>query len=467
MRRAVLTAFVAALVYVPTAGAWTWPAGGVVLRHFHFDPAHPYAAGQHRGIDVAGASGERVLAPRAGTVTFAGTVPSSGDTVTITTDDGLAVTLTHLGSLGVAKGANVAEGAPVGTIGPSDGAGGTQPSVQLGVRIADQAQGYLDPESFLPVRPGGSAPDGGTDSSPTGDATTATTTEPESPAGSSTESPSAPIAQAAPAAPQPSAATGAGATPEPAAAAVEPASADPAPSAVPEATTSSGLVIRAGSAVTLQSGQAARRRAARPSLQLGGDAPRARLSALPSVAADRPRAAAGRAATLHVARRRGGEPLPPNRVRLHDLRLSWPTGAPTAAATGPASRAALARSAPDLVASAARRSAMPALPAALLSAGLLGLLAAAVVAWLRARGQAKALRIIARDGDDTTQDLGGAGVAVRGGLPAPWARGGVRAVRRLRALPPARGQRRAGGERHRRAWDAGHGRRRQGGEVLP
>ena len=40
------------LLWVPAAGAWTWPVNGPVLQGFAFDPAHPYAGGQHRGVDV-------------------------------------------------------------------------------------------------------------------------------------------------------------------------------------------------------------------------------------------------------------------------------------------------------------------------------------------------------------------------------------------------------------------------------
>ena len=46
------------------AGAWTWPADGPVLQPFSFDPEHPKAPGQHRGIDVAGSLGDG--GPRAG-----------------------------------------------------------------------------------------------------------------------------------------------------------------------------------------------------------------------------------------------------------------------------------------------------------------------------------------------------------------------------------------------------------------
>ena len=85
MRRVLLLVAVAVLICAPAASAWTWPTDGVVLQSFVFDPAHPYAAGEHRGIDVAGLGGAAVLAPRAGTVTFAGTVPASGPSLAILT----------------------------------------------------------------------------------------------------------------------------------------------------------------------------------------------------------------------------------------------------------------------------------------------------------------------------------------------------------------------------------------------
>src|SRR4051794_34088074 len=106
------------LVFAPAAGAWTWPASGPVLAGFHLGD-NPYAAGQHRGIDVAGAAGSPVLAPRGGIVSFAGSVATSGLTVTIQTADGYSVTLVHLGSIRVKRNVVVAEGDPVGTIGPT------------------------------------------------------------------------------------------------------------------------------------------------------------------------------------------------------------------------------------------------------------------------------------------------------------------------------------------------------------
>jgi hypothetical protein len=139
------------LLFVPAAGAWTWPVQGPVLQTFSFDQAHPYDAGQHRGIAIGAGAGAPVLAPAAGVVSFAGTVPTNGKTLTIQTPSGLAVSLTHLGSIGVARDASVDEGAVVGTIGPSGTPEFDVPYVHLGIRDASNDQGYLDPLAFLPV----------------------------------------------------------------------------------------------------------------------------------------------------------------------------------------------------------------------------------------------------------------------------------------------------------------------------
>ena len=146
------------LVWVPVANAWTWPVQGPVLQPFSYDEAHPYAAGQHRGIDIgANAAGERVVAPSTGTVSFAGSVPNSGESVTVETADGYSVTLTHLGSIAVSKGASVAEGDAVGTIGPSGTPEVDGPYLHLGIRVTSDPNGYLDPLRFLP-QPSASSP---------------------------------------------------------------------------------------------------------------------------------------------------------------------------------------------------------------------------------------------------------------------------------------------------------------------
>ena len=141
----------AALALSGSAVAWSWPSDGDVLRPFALG-GDAYAAGQHRGVDVAGSEGSTVRAPAGGTVSFTGSLPTYGRGVTILTADGYAVTLVHLGSIGVAKGDVVSEGASIGTMGWSGDAEHAEPSVHLGVRVAAQAEGYVDPVALLPPR---------------------------------------------------------------------------------------------------------------------------------------------------------------------------------------------------------------------------------------------------------------------------------------------------------------------------
>jgi hypothetical protein len=144
MTRWVAVLAAAALMQAPTAAGWSWPVDGPVLRPFVFGD-DPYAGGQHRGIDIGARPETPVKAASAGTVSFAGTVPSGGRTVTVQSAGGLSVTYLELGAIRVARGAEVVEGDPIGTVGPAA-------HVHLGVRITADPHGYLDPLRFLPAR---------------------------------------------------------------------------------------------------------------------------------------------------------------------------------------------------------------------------------------------------------------------------------------------------------------------------
>jgi len=153
IRRLALLLFVF-LAWAPAAYAWSWPVQGPVVQPFAYDESHPYASGQHRGIDIgADAAGETVVAPAAGTVSFAGFVPTNGESVTIETADGYSVTLTHLGSIAVAKGATLAEQDTIGTVGPSGTPEESGPYVHLGIRLTADPNGYVDPLGLLPPAP--------------------------------------------------------------------------------------------------------------------------------------------------------------------------------------------------------------------------------------------------------------------------------------------------------------------------
>jgi hypothetical protein len=154
-----LPVVIAFLVGAVPALAWTWPVDGPVLQQFTFGD-DPYAGGQHRGIDVGASPGTPVLAPSTGTISFSGSVPGGGRTVTIQTGDGYAVTLQHLAALGPTEGEVVVEGQRVATVG-AGGEGGGQAHVHLGIRRALDPNGYVDPLSLLPPNPsaGVAAPD--------------------------------------------------------------------------------------------------------------------------------------------------------------------------------------------------------------------------------------------------------------------------------------------------------------------
>ncbi len=155
------------LAWTSAAYAWSWPVQGPVVQPFSYDEAHPYAAGQHRGVDIgADAAGESVIAPAAGTVSFAGTVAANGKSVTIETADGYSVTLTHLGSIAVVKGATVAEQDVVGTVGPSGTPEVDGPYVHLGIRLTADPDGYVDPLGLLPPAPAEPVTQTGTTTSP-------------------------------------------------------------------------------------------------------------------------------------------------------------------------------------------------------------------------------------------------------------------------------------------------------------
>jgi hypothetical protein len=153
-----LPVLVTFLVGAAPASAWTWPVTGPVLQPFVLGD-DPYAGGQHRGIDVAAEEGAAVVAPAGGVVTFAGSVPGGGRTVTIETADGYAVTLLHLGRITVARGAAIAEGSSVAIAGRSGEPEHHEPYVHLGIRVTADPDGYLDPLAFLPSRAGAAQPE--------------------------------------------------------------------------------------------------------------------------------------------------------------------------------------------------------------------------------------------------------------------------------------------------------------------
>ena len=414
MRRLVVIAACAVACPVTAADAWTWPVDGPVLRPFSFDPAQPYAAGQHRGVDIGTVEGAAVVAPVEGTVTFAGTVPNGGRTVSITTAGGYTATLLHLGSIAVKRGAAVEEGMSVGAAGSN---GSEQPYVYFGVRVTAEPQGYLDPLSLLPPRSAPSVPSGGSVAPPATDEAPAPAAQP-APAPAPATPPAAQTPSAAPASPPNDASS-------PVAVGSEVAA--QIPTASRDVTDQTAAGRRTSSATS----SATRSRITRPAARVSSVRPQESGAARPSESARVVRGTeASRASRAVLVRPRPDWRRSPRATHDTSSRTT-----PLAALTGV-----------GLVALAL----------------LVGLLA-------RRRGARTAARImsIPRARAPVQEDPCRTRVAVCERAAASGPRSGVRrAGGHLRAVPPVEGERRPDGERYGRARDARDGLRRSRGRLA-
>jgi Peptidase family M23 len=136
----------------PVWAAWVWPLSGEVITRYS-NGSDPYAGGQHRGIDIAGETGQPVVAAAGGSVRFAGTAGSSGLTVSIRTTDGFDTSYLHLSSASVLAGQTVVAGERVGAVGTSGTRSTERPHLHFGVREAGSRHAYRDPLAFLPAAP--------------------------------------------------------------------------------------------------------------------------------------------------------------------------------------------------------------------------------------------------------------------------------------------------------------------------
>jgi murein DD-endopeptidase MepM/ murein hydrolase activator NlpD len=124
------------------AGTFSWPVSGPVIRGFD-PPDSPYGAG-HRGIDIAVAVGTPILAPEAGSVSFAGRV--GGELfVTIDHGGGLSSTYSWISAAAVRKGDVVARGQTIGATGTGH-PGASVPHLHFGVKLDGE---YVDPLELL------------------------------------------------------------------------------------------------------------------------------------------------------------------------------------------------------------------------------------------------------------------------------------------------------------------------------
>jgi murein DD-endopeptidase MepM/ murein hydrolase activator NlpD len=124
-----LILFVSALFPPPPEATWVWPTEGnkEVLRDFQA-PLTPWGPG-HRGLDLA-ATGDVLLAPVSGRISFSGTVVDRG-VVTIATDNGFLVSMEPV-TTELSAGTWVNKGDQIGTL---DEGHCSQLCVHIGLRV--------------------------------------------------------------------------------------------------------------------------------------------------------------------------------------------------------------------------------------------------------------------------------------------------------------------------------------------
>ncbi len=117
--------------------SWMWPADGKLTG--------PYEESK-KGIDIAGKSGQQVVAAAAGKVLYAGTMRGYGNLVIVKHSNSLLSAYAHNRAILVKEGQTVAKGQAIAEMGDSD-----TDSVKLHFEVRQQGK-PVDPSKFLPAR---------------------------------------------------------------------------------------------------------------------------------------------------------------------------------------------------------------------------------------------------------------------------------------------------------------------------
>lgn len=119
------------------AMSWMWPADGKVIAAF---------SESRKGIDIAGKSGQPVLAAGAGKVMYASSVRGYGNLVILRHSNNLLSAYAHNKTILVKEGQTVVKGQKIAEMGNSD-----TEAVKLHFEIRQQGK-PVDPSKFLPDR---------------------------------------------------------------------------------------------------------------------------------------------------------------------------------------------------------------------------------------------------------------------------------------------------------------------------
>ena len=124
------------------AQRWLRPVPGEVARPFSYARAAPFAAGAHRGADLAAPRGTPVRAACSGRVVHAGPVAGHDDVASVRCGE-RRVSYLPLAAVAVPEGAAVRAGAPIGAVAAGHG------GLHFGVRREGDPFGYEDPLALI------------------------------------------------------------------------------------------------------------------------------------------------------------------------------------------------------------------------------------------------------------------------------------------------------------------------------
>lgn len=117
--------------------SWMWPAEGKLLGAYEESK---------KGIDIAGKSGQQVMAAASGKVLYAGTMRGYGNLVIVKHSSSLLSAYAHNKVILVKEGQTVTKGQTIAEMGDSDA-----DSVKLHFEVRQQGK-PVDPSKFLPAR---------------------------------------------------------------------------------------------------------------------------------------------------------------------------------------------------------------------------------------------------------------------------------------------------------------------------
>jgi len=121
-------------------GGWVWPASGPVTSEYG-----PRWGRQHQGVDIGAPSGAGIVAARAGTVGFTGTMGGYGSMTLIDHGGGIVTAYAHQSRIMVSRGQQVSAGERIGSVGCSGSC--TGPHLHFEVRVNGSAR---NPRGYLP-----------------------------------------------------------------------------------------------------------------------------------------------------------------------------------------------------------------------------------------------------------------------------------------------------------------------------